>query len=102
MSDLLDGARGLRQKIYRLEVLLEIEKGTRTRSLFTGRAPHAADREAAIKRLTETGLIEPSAPPERVRLTPEGRAFLQDLRSKVGAGNPLDWTHADEIDFTKL
>ena len=32
MSDLLHGARDLRQKLYRLEVLLEIEKGGRSRS----------------------------------------------------------------------
>jgi len=102
MSDLLDGARELRHKIYHLEVLLEIEKGAQSRSWFTSRAPHAAEREAAIKRLTATGLIEPSETPAHFRLTSEGREFLQDLRRKVGAGNALDWTHADEIDFTKL
>jgi len=102
MSDLLDGARELRQKIYHLEVLLEIEKGARSRGWFASKAPHAAERDAAIKRLTSTGLVEPSDAAAHFRLTSEGREFLQDLRRKVGAGNPLDWTHADEIDFTKL
>jgi hypothetical protein len=102
MSDLLHDARQLRQKIHRLEVLLEIEKGGRSRTWFAGKASQTAERAAAIKRLTETGLIEAAASPVHFRLTPEGRAFLQDLRAKIGAGGPLDWTHADEIDFSKL
>ena len=63
MSDLLHGARDLRQKLYRLEVLLEIEKGGRSR--IAGKAPHAAERAAAIKRLTDAGFIEAAAPPPR-------------------------------------
>jgi len=102
MSDLLHGARELRQRLYHLEVLLEIEKGGRSRSWFAATAPRAVERAAAIKRLTETGLIEAAAPPAHFRLTPEGYEFLQDVRAKIGAGNALDWTHADEIDFSKL
>ena len=102
MSDLLHDARQLRQKLYRLEVLLEIEKGGRGRSWFSGKAPQDVERAAAVRRLTETGLIEAAASPAHFRLTPEGREFLQDLRSKIGSGGPLDWTHADEIDFSKL
>lgn len=100
MSDLLHGARGLRRKLYRLEVLLEIEKGGRRR--IAGKAPHAAEWAAAIKRLTDTGLIETATPPAKFRLTPEGRDFLRELRTKVGSGDALDWTRADEIDFSKL
>ena len=99
MSDLLRGARELRQQLYRLEVLLEIEKGGRSRS--AGKAGQAAERATAIRRLTDTGLIEAAAP-ARFRLTPEGREFLKDVRTKVGAGDALDWTRADEIDFSKL
>ena len=55
-----------------------------------------------IRRLTETGLIEAAAPPAHFRLTSEGRDFLRDVRAKVGAGGALDWTRADEIDFSKL
>ena len=102
MSDLLHDARQLRLKLYRLEVLLEIEKGGRSRSWFAGKTAETAERTAAFKRLTETGLIEAAEPPAHFRLTPEGREFLQDLRAKIGAGGPLDWTHADEIDFSKL
>jgi hypothetical protein len=102
VSDLLHDARQLRQKLHRLEVLLEIEKGGRSRSWFGGRTSQAVERAAAIRRLTETGLIETAAPPAHFRLTPEGREFLQDLRAKIGGGGPLDWTHADEIDFSKL
>ena len=103
MSDLLDGAREFRQKLYHLEVLLEIEKGGRSRSWFTARSPAGgAQRAAAIKRLSETGLIEATAPPSHFRLTSEGFEFLQDVRRKVGGGGALDWTRADEIDFSKL
>jgi len=102
MSDLLHDARQLRQKMFHLEVLLEIEKGGRGRGWFTGKTAGSAERTRAIKRLTETGLIEPAEPPKHFRLTAEGFEFLQDLRAKTGAGGPLDWTRADEIHFGKL
>jgi DNA-binding PadR family transcriptional regulator len=102
MSDLLDGARDLRRKLYHLEVLLEVEKGGRDRSWFAGKTPSAAERAAAIKRLRETGLIEAAAAPVHFRVTPEGREFLKDVRTKVGTGDALNWTRADEIDFSKL
>jgi hypothetical protein len=35
-------------------------------------------------------------------VTPDGWEFLKDVRAKVGAGGSLDWTRADEIDFSKL
>ena len=102
MSDLLHDARQLRQKMYHLEVLLEIEKGERGRSWFSGKTAESAERTGAIKRLTETGLIETAPDPDHYRLTSEGFEFLQDLRAKTGAGGPLDWTRADEIHFFKL
>ena len=102
MSDLLGDARELRQKLYRLEVLLQIEKGRKGRSWFTGTAPEDPERAAAMKRLAKTGLIETAPPPMHFRLTAEGRSFLKDVRSKVGAHGELDWTRADEIDFSKL
>jgi hypothetical protein len=102
MSDLLHDARQLRQKMFHLEVLLEIEKGGQRRGWFTGKTAGSAERTRAIQRLTETGLIEAASPPKHFRLTPEGFEFLQDLRAKTGAGGPLDWTRADEIHFGKL
>ncbi len=102
MSDLLRSAREFRQKLFTLEVLLEVEKGGKSRSWFAGKASQAKERAEAIKRLTETGLIEPAEPPAHFRLTPEGWEFLQGVRAKVGAGAALDWTRADEIDFSKL
>jgi hypothetical protein len=102
MSDLLGDARDLRQKLYRLEVLLRIEKGRRSRGWFTGQAPEDPERAAAMRRLAKTGLIEAAPPPIHFRLTPEGRDFLKDVRAKVGASGELDWTRADEIDFSKL
>ena len=102
MSDLLGDARDLRQKLYRLEVLLQIEEGRRSRSWFTGKAPEDPQRTVAIRRLSKTGLIETAPPPMHFRLTPEGRSFLKDVRTKVGAHGELDWTRADEIDFSKL
>ena len=102
MAGLLDSARDLRQKLFRLEVLLEVQKGGRGRAWFASRAPGSAERTAAIKRLTEAGLIEPADPPAHFKLTVDGHEFVRDLRAKVGAGRALDWTHADEIDFSKL
>ena len=55
-----------------------------------------------MRRLSKTGLIETAPPPMHFRLTPEGRSFLKDVRTKVGAHGELDWTRADEIDFSKL
>lgn len=102
MSDLLSGARELRLKLHRLEVLLEIEKGREGRSWFGGRAPQDVERAAAVKRLTEAGLIEVAPAPDHFRVTPDGWEFLKDVRAKVGAGGSLDWTRVDEIDFSKL
>jgi len=102
MSDLLDDARELRRKLHRLEVLLEIEKGPRARGWFEGTAPHDVERPAAIKRLTDTGLIEAAPPPDHFRVTADGWEFLKDVRAKVGAAGGLDWTRVDEIDFSKL
>jgi hypothetical protein len=102
MSDLLSDARDLRQKLYRLEVLLQIEKGRRSRGWFRGLAPEDPQRTAAMGKLVKTGLIEAAPSPVHFRLTPEGRDFLKDVREKVGAHGELDWTRADEIDFSKL
>jgi hypothetical protein len=101
MSDLLSDARKLRHRIYRLEILLEVERAERTHGGFSG-AAEEAERAAALERLLATGLIEAAPPPQRYRLTPDGRDFLKDVRAKVGGGGALDWTRADEIDFSKL
>jgi hypothetical protein len=102
MSDLLSNARDLRQKLYRLEVLLQVEKGRRGRSWFTGKVPEDAERAAAMKKLVKAGLIEAAPPPAHFRLTTDGWEFLKDVRAKVGAHGALDWTHTDEIDFSRL
>jgi hypothetical protein len=102
MSDLLSNARGLRRKLHGLEVLLEIERTKPSREWFEGKAPEDPERKAAVERLSRSGLIEAAPPPEHFRLTPDGRDFLKDVRSKVGAHGALDWTHTDEIDFSRL
>jgi DNA-binding PadR family transcriptional regulator len=102
MSDLLGDARDLRQKLYRLEVLLHIEKGRRSGSWFTGKTPEDPQRAGAMRKLVKAGLIEAAPSPTHFRLTSEGREFLKDVRAKVGAHGELDWTRADEIDFSKL
>lgn len=102
MSDLLSDARELRRKLHRLEVLLEIEKGRRSRSWFAGKAPQDVERAAAVKGLADAGLIEAVPPPKHFRLTAVGWEFLKDVRAKVGGGGGLDWTRVDEIDFSKL
>lgn len=102
MSDLLSDARDLRQKLYGLEVLLQVEKGRRSRGWFAGKATEDPQHAVVMKRLAKSGLIEPAPPPTNFRLTSEGRELLKDVRAKVGARGELDWTRADEIDFSKL
>ena len=102
MTDLLTDARELRRKLYRLEVLLQIEKGRRRRGWLPGKSSDDPERTAAVKKLEKSGLIETASAPLHFRLTPEGRDFLKEVRAKVGARGELDWTRADEIDFSKL
>jgi hypothetical protein len=102
MSDLLSDARDLRQKLYRLELLLHIEKKRRSRGWFSPGTAEDPERATATRKLARAGLIEAAPPPVHFRLTPAGREFLKDVRAKVGAGGELDWTRADEIDFSKL
>ena len=101
MSDLLGSARELRQKLYRLEVLLDVEKGGRGPSRAANSAKDP-ERAAALKRLVASGLIEADGAPGRYRLTSDGFGFLKDVRSKVGSAGALDWMRADEIDFSRL
>lgn len=102
MSDLLRDARQLRQRLYRLELLLEVERGREGRSWFEGKSPEDVERAAALKRLSDTGLLETAPPPDHFRLTPDGRDFLKEVRAKVTAHGAVDWTRADEIDFSRL
>ena len=103
MSDLLSDARKLRQRIHRLEILLEIEKGEFRHHSSIGKVAEDAERTEAIQRLLASGLIETESAPHHLRITANGRDFLKDVRAKVtGAGGELDWTRADEIDFSKL
>lgn len=103
MSDDLHGsARDLRQKLYRLEVLLDIEKGRVGGDGMAGEALRDVERAAALSRLVESGLIEAAPPPEHFRLKPDGRDFLKAVRSKVAFQGMVDWTRVDEIDFSKL
>ena len=99
MSDLLRDAQQLRQRLYRLELLLELERG---RSWLEGKSPEDVERAAALRRLTDTGLVEAASPPEHFRLTPDGRDFLKEVRAKVTAHGAVDWTRVDEIDFSRL
>lgn len=101
-DDLLGSARDLRQKLYRLEVLLDIEKGRKGRESPAGKSPQDAERAAAIARLSDAGLIEATTAPERLRLSAEGRDFLKVVRAKVTSHGMIDWTRVDEIDFSRL
>jgi hypothetical protein len=52
----------LRQKLYRLEVLLDIEKAGSADGT-AGEAPRDVERAAALSRLLESGLIEAAPAP---------------------------------------
>jgi hypothetical protein len=101
-DDLHGSARDLRQKLYRLEVLLDIEKGRLGGEGPAGEASKDLERAAALARLVQTGLIETAPAPEHFRLKPDGRDFLKAVRSKVAFQGLVDWTRVDEIDFSKL
>ncbi len=102
MLDLLIEARELRRKLYCLEVLIQIEKGKRSKDWFAGRAPKDSERPKAVKRLSRTGLIEAAPSPHHFRLTSAGEAFLANVRAKIAAEGRVDWTRVNEVDFPKL
>jgi hypothetical protein len=62
-DDLHGSARDLRQKLYRLEVLLDIEKGRVGGDGMAGEALRDVERAAALSRLVESGLIEAARRP---------------------------------------
>jgi hypothetical protein len=102
MSDLLGSARELRQKLYRLEVLLDVERGSQKSSRGAKSPAKDAERATVLKRLVASGLIEADGVPGQYRLTADGFEFLKTVRSKVGSAGALDWMRADEIDFSRL
>ena len=92
MADLLDQTKELRQKLYMLEVLLQIEKARRSKEWFAGKMPEEPERPQAVRRLCETGLIEAELSPDRFRLTPAGGNFLSNVKARSGAEGKIDWT----------
>ena len=102
MADLLDQTKELRQKLYMLEALLQIEKGRRTTEWFEGKAPEDHERPEAVKRLLETGLIEAEPSPGHFRLAPGGRIFLSNVRARIGDEGKIDWTRVNQIDFRRM
>ena len=102
MADLLTEAMELRQRLHCLEVLLQIEKGKRTKDWFAGKTPEDPERPKAVARLSKTGLVEVAASPHHFRLTPAGAAFLGNVRAKTAAEGKVDWTRGNEVDFPKL
>jgi hypothetical protein len=71
-------------------------------SKFYWRSKRVGEAGAGSRERSRKTPTEPAPPPVHFRLTPEGRDFLRDVRAKVGAGDGLDWTRADEIDFSRL
>src|SRR5262249_58016254 len=82
MSDLLGSARELRQKLYRLEVLLDVEKGGRGRAANSVRDP---ERAAALDRLGASGPLEADGAPRQGRRPPDRLAVPTDARAQGGS-----------------
>ncbi len=102
MRELLNEVKEFRQKLYQLEILLEIEGGRRSRDWFAGKAPEEPERAEAVDRLVKTGLIEPASAPEHFRLTQQGAHLLTNVRARIAAEGRIDWTRVNELDFRKL
>src|SRR5205809_391343 len=97
---------GERQKLKRLEVLEAVEKAGRTREWFEGETSQMKDedRGQATKDLLQIGLIEevggyPQQHPQPFRLTARGRAFLENVRARIGKDSSIDWKRVNEIEF---
>ena len=92
-----------------MEVLRAADKEARTREWFDGKVPvtdiNREDRGQATRDLLGMGLLEKDDLYPRARhsnpyrLTPQGRAFLNDVMMKIGKGNSIDWKRIREIEF---
>ena len=97
------------QKLRRMEVLRAADKEARTLSWFEGRVPtgdpNREDRGQATRDLVDIGLLEKDegypgpGHPHPYRLTPQGKAFMEGVMTKIGRGNSVDWKRVKEIEF---
>src|SRR3989442_14820710 len=96
---------GERQKLKRLEILLAAEKEARSREWFEGKVPSRdEDKEEAAKDLLQIGLTEKvegylQQHPHPFRLTVRGRAFLENVRARIGENDNVNWQRLNEIEF---
>jgi hypothetical protein len=56
----------------------------------------------AVRRVVETGLIEPAPAPEHFRLTDAGRRFVANVRRKIEKDGKIGWGRVNEVDFPTL
>jgi hypothetical protein len=98
------------QKLKMLEVLWEIYKGGRTRrEWIEGEIPSwdesRKDRKEATRYLLQIDFIEEDTGyPERLHphpfcLTAGGRAFLENVRARIGGSDNINWQRLNEIEF---
>lgn len=102
MRPLLGEVKEFRQRLFLLEVLLEIKDGRRSRDWFAGKAPIEAERAESVARLQRTGLIEAAPAPEYFRLTPQGEALVGNVQKKIASEGRIDWTRVNEVDVPKI
>ena len=83
-----------------------VGKAGRTREWFEGEAPQMKneDRGQATKDLLQIGWIEevegyPQRHPQPFRLTARGRAFLENIRARIGENDNINWQRLNEIEF---
>jgi hypothetical protein len=98
MTELLDEVSEYRQKVYMLEVLLEVERGRRTVEWFKDHE----ERSPAVDRLVANGCLEGAPPPAHFRLTDAGTRLLKNVRAKTAAEGRIDWSGVRDVDFPRL
>ncbi len=102
MPEFRDTLREFRVKLLGVEILLEVEKGRRTKEWLDGAALPADERAEATRRLVERGFLEARQEPVHYALTDAGRRLLANIRAKIGPDGRVNWTRIDEADFPTM
>jgi hypothetical protein len=89
-------------RLLGVEILLEVEKGRRTKEWLDGAALPADEGAEATRRLVQHGFLEARPEPVHYLLTEAGRRLLANIRAKIGPNGRVDWTKIDEVDFPRM
>jgi len=102
VAEFRDTLREFRVKLLGVEVLLEVEKGRRTKEWLEGAALPADERAEATRRLIDRGFLEQRPEPDQYVLTDAGKHLLKNIRGKIASNGKVDWTRIAEVDFPRM